>query len=92
MALRYKSSKILFVPLVLVLLAQTQDFLEDFHIEALSLGLREDFLLALAQRLDLFVDAFNTLDEGANAIARIPAALVMPALSPRGTQVCDESN
>src|SRR3984957_4695447 len=60
---------LLFVALVFVLLAQAQDFPEDFHIEALSLGLREDFLFALIQRLDLFVDAFNALDEGANAIA-----------------------
>ena len=60
---------LLFVALVLVLLAQAQDFPEDFHIEALSLGLCEDFLLALVQRLDLFVDAFNALDKGANAIA-----------------------
>ena len=60
---------LLFIALVFVLLAQAQDFLEDFHIEALSLGLCEDFLLALIQRLDLFVDAFNALDEGANAIA-----------------------
>jgi hypothetical protein len=61
--------RLLFVALVLVLLAQAQDFLEDFHIEALSLGLCEDFLLVLIQRLDLFVDAFNPLDEGTNAIA-----------------------
>jgi hypothetical protein len=54
---------------VLVLLAQAQNFPKDFHIEALSLGLCEDLLLALTQRLDLFVDAFNSLDEGANAIA-----------------------
>ena len=40
---------LLFVALVLVLLAQAQDFLEDFHIEALSLGLSVDFLLALIQ-------------------------------------------
>jgi hypothetical protein len=59
---------LLFVALVLVLLAQAQDFPEDFDIEALSLGLGEDFLLALVQRLDLFVDAFNALDKGANAI------------------------
>ena len=38
---------LLFVALVFVLLAQAQDLPEDFHIEALSLGLREDFLLAL---------------------------------------------
>src|SRR5271167_1328109 len=60
---------LLFVALVLVLLAQAQDLPDDFHIEALSLGLREHFLLALIQRLDLFVDAFNSLDKGANAIA-----------------------
>ena len=70
MALRYKSSReLLFVALVPVLLAQAQDFPEDFHVEALSLGLCEDFLLALVQRLDLFVDAFNSLDKRANAIA-----------------------
>ena len=61
---------LLFVALVLVLLAQAQDVSEDFHIEALSLGLSEDFLLALIQRLDLFVDVFNALDKRANAIAR----------------------
>ena len=60
---------ILFVALVLVLLAQAQDLPEDLHIEALSLCLCEDFLLALIQRLDLFVDAFSSLDAGANAIA-----------------------
>ena len=60
---------LLFVALVLVLLAKAQDFLQDFHIEALSLGLSEDFLLAFIQRLDLLVDVFNALDKGANAIA-----------------------
>jgi hypothetical protein len=60
----------LFVVLVLVLPAQAQEFPEDFHIEALSLGLREDFLLALIQRLDLFVDPFNALDEGAKCDRR----------------------
>jgi hypothetical protein len=44
--------------------------LEDFHVEALALGLCEDFLLALIQRRDLFVDVFDALDERANAIAR----------------------
>jgi hypothetical protein len=44
----------LFTAIVLVLLGQAQDFPEDFHIEALSLGLGEDLLLALVQRLDLF--------------------------------------
>jgi hypothetical protein len=50
---------LLFFALVLVLLAQAQNFPEDLHIEALSLDLCEDFLLALVQRLDLFVDAFT---------------------------------
>src|SRR5208283_400884 len=45
------------------------DDLEDFDVEALSLGFREDFLLPFIQRLDLFVDALNALDEGANALA-----------------------
>src|ERR1700722_12061071 len=53
-----------------LLLAQAQDFPEDFHIKALTLGLCKDFLLALVQRLDLFVDVFNAIDKGANAIAR----------------------
>jgi hypothetical protein len=56
---------LLFVALVLVLLAQAQDFSEDFHIEALTLGLCEDFLLALIQRFDLFVDVFNALEGSA---------------------------
>src|SRR5208337_5621153 len=60
---------LLFVAFVLVLLAQAQDFPEHFYVEALSLGLCEDFLLLLIQRPDLFVDAFDALDERANAIA-----------------------
>jgi hypothetical protein len=60
---------LLFVALVLVLLAQTKNLLEDFDVEALSLGFREDFLLPFIQRLDLFVDALNALDEGPNALA-----------------------
>jgi hypothetical protein len=75
---------VLFVALVLVLLAQPQDFPVDFNIEAFSLGLCEDFLLALIQRLDLFVDAFNSLDKR--------AVFVMRAPSSRGTHVCSESN
>ena len=78
--------------LVLVLLAQAQDLPEDLHIEALSLGFCEDFLLALIQRLDLFVDAFNSLDEGANTIAGIPAVFVMRAPSSTGAHVCSQSN
>ena len=47
-ALRYRSSsRLAFVALVLVLLAQAQDFPQDLDVEALSLGLGEDFLLAL---------------------------------------------
>jgi len=33
----------------------------------LSLGLSEDFLRALIQHLDLFVDAFNALDDDDHA-------------------------
>ena len=69
----------LFVALVLVLLAKAQDLLEDFHIKALSLGFCEDFFLAFIQRLDFVIDVLNSLDEGANAIAGIPAVSVMPA-------------
>src|SRR5271166_3889119 len=61
--------RLLLVALVLVLLAQTKDFLKHFDVEALSLGFREDLLLPFIQRLDLFVDALNALDEGANAVA-----------------------
>ena len=85
MALRYRSSKdSLFVALVLVLLAQAQNLPEDFHIETLSLGLCEDLLLALVQRLDLVVDVLNALDEGANAITRDSCASVMRAPRCRG--------
>jgi hypothetical protein len=72
---------LLFVALVFVLLAQAQDFPEDFHIEALSLGLCEDFLLA----------SFSTLISSSMRSTRstkaqmrspgIPAGFVMPAPS-----------
>ena len=78
---------LLFVALVLVLLAEARDFPEDFHIEALSLGLCEDFLLALIQRLDLFVDAFNALDEGANAIAWDSCRVCVLPLSKRAQDI-----
>ena len=84
MALRYRSSRdFLLVALVLVLLAQAQDFPEDFHIKALSLSLCEDFFLALIQLLDLIVDAFNALDKGANAIAwdSLPCLSCLPLFS-----------
>jgi hypothetical protein len=50
---------------------------EDLLIEALSLGLREDFLLALIQRLDLFDDVLDSLDERANAILPCPSCLLL---------------
>jgi UvrD-like helicase C-terminal domain/ATP-dependent RecD-like DNA helicase SH3 domain/AAA domain len=84
---------LLFVALVLVLLAQAQDLPEDFHVEALSLGLCEDFLLALIQRLDLLVDAFNSLDEGPNAIARDSCRVRHACSSFQGlTRYSDESH
>ena len=43
----------------------------------LSLGLCEDFLLALVQRLDLLIDAFNAFDKGAMRSPGIPAVFVM---------------
>ena len=45
------------------------EFLDDLSGVIGVGGLYEDFLLAFIQRLDLFVDAFNPLDKGANAIA-----------------------
>src|ERR1700722_15019455 len=62
--------RLLFVALVLILFAQAKDFLQHFHVEALSLGLGEDFFLALIQRLKFFVDVLNTLDERQNTITR----------------------
>jgi hypothetical protein len=56
--------RVLFVALVLILFAQAKDFLQHLYVETLSLGLGEDFLLALIQRLKLFVDVLNALDEG----------------------------
>jgi hypothetical protein len=41
------------------------DFLEHLHVEAVCLGLGEDLLRSIVQRLDLFVDALNALDERA---------------------------
>jgi hypothetical protein len=70
MALRYRSSRdSCSSRSSLSCLRKRKIFPEDFHIEAFSLGLCEDFLLALTQRLDLFVNAFNALDKRANAIA-----------------------
>ncbi len=60
--------RLLFVTLVLVLLSQAKDFFQHFYVEALSLGLGEDFLLALIQRLEFFVDVLNALDERQNTI------------------------
>jgi len=56
--------RLLFVALVRVLFAQAKDFLQHFHVEALSLGLREYFFLTFIQRLEFFVDVLNALDEG----------------------------
>jgi hypothetical protein len=62
--------RLLFVALIPILFAQAKDFLQHFYVEALSLGLGEDFLLALIQRLKVFVDVLNALDERQNTITR----------------------
>ena len=68
--------------LVLVLLAQAQDFLEDFHIEALSLGLCEDFLLALIQELRGKVgDGVNQAADLISATASIPSLNFTPSMT-----------
>src|SRR4051812_26089870 len=80
------------VTLVLILLAQLDDLLEDLHVEALTLGLGEDFLLGLVQVLDLVLDLLNALHERADPIARnsndvthgFSFAVCGPALSGRG--------
>ena len=72
---------LLFVALVLVLLAQAQDFPEDFHVEALSLGLCEDFFLPVIQRLDLVVDVLDSPMKERMRSPEIPAVSVMPAPS-----------
>src|SRR3954447_5305985 len=51
------------VTLVLVLLTQLDDLLEDLYIEPFALGLREHFLLLLAQLGQLAVDVLDPLDE-----------------------------
>jgi hypothetical protein len=80
------------VALVLVLLAQLDDLLEDLHIEALALGLGEDFLLSLIQLLDFVLDLLDALHERADSIARdsndvthgFSFAIRRPALSGSG--------
>jgi hypothetical protein len=62
--------RLLFVSLILILFAQAQNFLQHLYVETLSLGLGEDFFLALVQRLEFFLDLFDALDEGQNAITR----------------------
>ena len=71
----------MFVALVLVLLAQPKDFFQHLHIEAFAFSLGENLLLALIQRLYLFVDVLDALDKRANAIAAIPTVSVMCRLS-----------
>ncbi len=44
------------VTFVLILFAQAKDFLDYLHVEAFAFGLRENFLFALVQGLDLFLD------------------------------------
>jgi hypothetical protein len=62
--------RLLFVALVRILFAQAKDFLQHFYVEALSLGLGEDFLLALISGLKFFVDVLDALDERENMISR----------------------
>ena len=71
------------VTFVLVLLAQAKDFFNDFYIKAIALGFEENFLFALVQGLDLFLDVFDALNDGANAITGdIPLSMHQGA--PRG--------
>ena len=78
--------------LVLVLLSELDDLLEDLHVEALSLGLGEDFLLGLVQLLDLVLDLLDALHERADPIAwnsndvthGFSFAVCRPTLSGRG--------
>src|ERR1700754_1351398 len=57
------------VALLLVLLAQLDDFLENLHIEPFALGLGKDFLFLLVQLLQFAVDVLNPLDERTNLAA-----------------------
>jgi hypothetical protein len=59
----------MFVAFVLVLLPQADDLLDDLDVVTFALGLLKDFLLALVQGLDLFLDVFDELDDSANALA-----------------------
>src|SRR5262245_57931846 len=56
--------RFLFVPLLLVLLANADHFTEYFDVEAVALGFREDFPLGFVQFLDLLVDVLDALDDG----------------------------
>ncbi len=47
------------VALILILFAQTDDLLQNFHIETIAFRFGEDFLLPFVERLDLFLDMLN---------------------------------
>src|ERR1700730_14601007 len=64
--------RLLLVALLRVLLAQPNHFAQDLHVEAVALGLLIDFLLVFVQRLDLFLDPLDALDDGAQLIAGDP--------------------
>jgi len=51
------------VALILILLAQTDDLLQHLHIETIAFRFGEDFLLPFVERLNLFLDMLNSLDE-----------------------------
>src|SRR5215813_344538 len=61
--------RFLFVPLLLVLLANADHFTEYFDVEAVALGFREDFPLGFVEFLDLLVDVLDALDDGPQLIA-----------------------
>lgn len=62
--------RIVFVARILILLAQTKDFLENLHIEPVPFGFREDFFFPLVKCLDLLIDMLDAFDNRQNAIAR----------------------
>jgi len=57
------------VALVLVLLPQLDDFLENFYVETLALGLCKDFLFRLVQLLQFGVQILDPLHERSDSSA-----------------------
>ena len=68
--------------LLLILLSYADHLFQDFHVEALTLGLCKDLLLVFGEALDLLLNVLDALNEGAQ---------LSPATPPGPLMVCSWS-